>query len=355
MRRIAFMKIGQRIKERRLELGYSVDQLAELLNKNRATVYRYENGNIEHLPHTVLQPIANALHTTIEYLISEHEDTQKSIFSFNLKYQLSENNVPQIEVANKIGVSPQTFNTWVQGIAYPRMDKIQMLADYFGIRKSDLIEERQDTNMTIGERIKLRREELQMTQEELAQKLGYKSRSSINKIELGGNELTQRKIMDIAHALQTTPSYIMGWLGDASTEEPTPKRKGITIPVLGHVAAGIPIEMIEDVIDTEEIPEDMAKHGEYFAFKIKGDSMTPSINNSDVVIVRQQEDAENGDIVIVTVNGNDAVCKRLKKYSDGISLISLNPSYEPMYFNTSEIHDTHVKIIGKVIELRRKF
>ena len=94
MRRIAFMKIGQRIKERRLELGYSVDQLAELLNKNRATVYRYENGNIEHLPHTVLQPIANALHTTIEYLISEHEDTQKSIFSFNLKYQLSENNVP---------------------------------------------------------------------------------------------------------------------------------------------------------------------------------------------------------------------------------------------------------------------
>lgn len=209
--------------------------------------------------------------------------------------------------------------------------------------------------MTIGERIKLRREELQMTQEELAQKLGYKSRSSINKIELGGNELTQRKITDIAHALQTTPSYIMGWLDDVATEEPTPKRKGIAIPVLGHVAAGIPIEMIEDIIDTEEIPEDMARHGEFFALKIKGDSMTPSINNSDVVIVRQQEDAENGDIVIATVNGNDAVCKRLKKYSDGISLISLNPAYEPLYFNTSEIQEAPVKIIGKVIELRRKF
>lgn len=209
--------------------------------------------------------------------------------------------------------------------------------------------------MTIGERIKLRREELQMTQEELAQKLGYKSRSSINKIELGGNELTQRKIMDIAHALQTTPSYIMGWLDDVATEEPAPKRKGVVIPVLGHVAAGIPIEMIEDIIDTEEIPEDMAKHGEFFALKIKGDSMTPSINNSDVVIVRQQEDAENGDIVIATVNGNDAVCKRLKKYSDGLSLISLNPAYEPLYFNTSEIQGTPVKIIGKVVELRRKF
>lgn len=65
--------------------------------------------------------------------------------------------------------------------------------------------------MTIGERIKLRREELGITQEELAQKLGYKSRSSINKIELGGNELTQRKIKAIALALKTTPAYIMGW------------------------------------------------------------------------------------------------------------------------------------------------
>ena len=161
------------------------------------------------------------------------------------------------------------------------------------------------------------------------------------------------KIEEIANALGVSPSYIMGW--EETTEEPAPKRKGVAIPVLGHVAAGIPIEMIEDIIDTEEIPEDMAKHGEFFALKIKGDSMTPSINNSDVVIVRQQEDAENGDIVIATVNGNDAVCKRLKKYSDGLSLISLNPAYEPLYFNTSEIQGTPVKIIGKVVELRRKF
>lgn len=68
--------------------------------------------------------------------------------------------------------------------------------------------------MTIGERIKLRREELGITQEELAQMLGYKSRSSINKIELGGNELTQRKIKAIALALHTTPAYIMGWIDE---------------------------------------------------------------------------------------------------------------------------------------------
>lgn len=65
--------------------------------------------------------------------------------------------------------------------------------------------------MTIGDRIKAQREALNLTQAELAKRLGYKSRSSINKIELGDNELTQKKIKAIAIALQTTPAYIMGW------------------------------------------------------------------------------------------------------------------------------------------------
>lgn len=205
----------------------------------------------------------------------------------------------------------------------------------------------------IVKRIKTRRLELEYSFQDLANKTNM-SKSTLQRYETGAiKNLPLDKLEVLASALQTTPAYLMGW--EDTTEEPTPKRKGIVIPVLGHVAAGIPIEMIEDIIDTEEIPEDMAKHGEYFALKIKGDSMTPSINNSDVVIVRQQEDAENGDIVIATINGNDAVCKRLKKYSDGLSLISLNPAYEPLYFNTSEIQGTPVKIIGKVVELRRKF
>lgn len=205
----------------------------------------------------------------------------------------------------------------------------------------------------IVKRIKKRRLELEYSFQDLANKTNM-SKSTLQRYETGAiKNLPLDKLEVLASALQTTPAYLMGW--EDTTEEPTPKRKGIVIPVLGHVAAGIPIEMIEDIIDTEEIPEDMAKHGEFFALKIKGDSMTPSINNSDVVIVRQQEDAENGDIVIATINGNDAVCKRLKKYSDGLSLISLNPAYEPLYFNTSEIQGTPVKIIGKVVELRRKF
>ena len=83
--------------------------------------------------------------------------------------------------------------------------------------------------------------------------------------------------------------------------------------------------------------------------------MTPNICDGDIVIVRQQNDAENGDVVIATINGDEATCKRLRKYREGIELISNNPSYDPFEFSNEEILNKPVKIIGKVVELRRKF
>ena len=83
--------------------------------------------------------------------------------------------------------------------------------------------------------------------------------------------------------------------------------------------------------------------------------MEPRMYEGDVVIVRKQEDAESGDIVIAMVNGNDATCKRLMKYAGGISLISLNSSkYEPMIFSNDDIIEKPVRILGKVVELRGK-
>lgn len=132
-------------------------------------------------------------------------------------------------------------------------------------------------------------------------------------------------------------------------------KRGVIINVLGRVAAGIPLEAIEDIIDTEEISEEMAKTGEFFGLQINGDSMEPKFSKGDVVIVRKQDDAESGDIVIAMVNGDDATCKRLKKYQEGIALISTNPAYDPMYFSNKEIEEKPVRIIGKVVELRAKF
>lgn len=147
-----------------------------------------------------------------------------------------------------------------------------------------------------------------------------------------------------------TPSY--GEYFPASSRE---SKKGVTINVLGRVAAGIPLEAIEDVIDTEEISSELAKTGEFFGLQIDGDSMEPKFSKGDVVIVRRQSDAESGDIVIALINGDDATCKRLRKYRDGIELISTNPTYKPMFFSNDEIENKPVKIIGKVVELRAKF
>jgi len=135
----------------------------------------------------------------------------------------------------------------------------------------------------------------------------------------------------------------------------THEKNGVTINVLGRVAAGIPINAITEIEDTEEITEELAKSGDFFALRIKGDSMEPKISNGDVVIVRQQDDAETGDIVIAMVNGDDAVCKRLRKYKEGLELISTNPNYAPIYFDDDTIKTKPVRIIGKVVELRAKF
>lgn len=133
-------------------------------------------------------------------------------------------------------------------------------------------------------------------------------------------------------------------------------KRAIQIPVLGNVAAGIPIEAIEDVLDYEEVSEEMARTGDLFALKIKGDSMYPEIKDRDVVIVKRQESADTNDIVIALVNGdNEATCKRLVKYANGIRLMPINPTYEPMYYSNEDIIEKPVRIIGKVVENRRKY
>lgn len=199
--------------------------------------------------------------------------------------------------------------------------------------------------------IKRLREEKGLSQEALAKLTGYTDRSSITKIEKGQVDLQQSKIELFAKALGTTSKELVGWID----KDMSNIKKGITINVLGRVAAGIPIEAMEDIIDTEEITEEMSRTGEFFGLQIHGDSMEPRMCDGDVVIVRQQDDAESGDTVIALINGDDATCKRLRKYKDGIELVSNNPSYSPMFFSNEDIEAKPIKIIGKVVELRGKF
>ena len=201
--------------------------------------------------------------------------------------------------------------------------------------------------------IKRLREEKGMSQDTLAKLTGYTDRSSITKIEKGQVDLQQSKIELFAKALGTTARELVGWENKPLTEK---KKTGVIINVLGSVAAGIPISAVEDIIDEEEVTEDMTRQGNLFGLRIKGHSMEPNICDGDTVIVKEQPDAENGETVVVLINGDEATCKKIYKYEDGsIRLVPNNPAFSPKLYTLDEISTLPVTIVGKVIELRRKF
>ena len=199
-------------------------------------------------------------------------------------------------------------------------------------------------------KLKRRRLELGLTMLDVAKLVGV-SEATISRWESGDIANMRRdKIVKLAMALKVQPGFIMD--DDIISDN---KSSGVKIPVLGTVRAGIPIDAIEEILDYEEISQDMAAQGDYFALKIKGDSMEPRITQDDVVIVRKQSDVDTGDIAIVLVNGDEATVKKIRKQQDGISLIPTNAKYDIMFYTNSEIESKPVNIIGKVVELRAKF
>lgn len=186
----------------------------------------------------------------------------------------------------------------------------------------------------------------QLTQEELGQLVGLK-KAAIYKYENGLLSNPKRSLIEkLAKIFNVSPAYLLGI--------DSPRVKGIRIPILGRVVAGVPLEAIEDIEGYEEITPEMAAKGEYFALRVRGKSMEPFMLEDDIVIVRKQETADSGDIVIVLVNGDEATVKEIKIHEDGLMLIGKNVAvYSPHFYNQKQIEDLPVKIIGKVVEVRR--
>ena len=200
----------------------------------------------------------------------------------------------------------------------------------------------------VGQRIFEARKRRKISRKEIADFLQVHE-TTIKRYEDGNTKkLPTDRLEKIAKYLNTSIEYLMGW-------EEEQKPQGVKIPVLGTVPAGIPISAVEDILDYEEIPKSWENQGEFFGLKIKGDSMLPILTNGDVVIVRKQSTADNGDTVIAMVNGYDATCKRYERSNNGIMLIPNNSSYTPTFYTNEEIESLPVTIIGKVVELRRKF
>lgn len=184
-----------------------------------------------------------------------------------------------------------------------------------------------------------------LSQAQLAKRLGL-SASTISMYEVGKRQPDFEKEELIADFFNVDLNTLRG--KDVEAES-----KCRRIPVYGRVAAGIPIEAVENIMDYEEIP--ISWKGEYAALKVKGDSMAPRILEGDVIIVHLQDDAESGDIVVALINGQDATVKRLIKYANGIMLQALNPAYEPINFTSENMEEIPVTIWGKVVENRQKF
>ena len=160
-------------------------------------------------------------------------------------------------------------------------DKIEMLANYFNIKKSDLIENREKTDK----------------------------------------------------------------LGNLVVE----------VPLLGIVKAGYDYLAEENWKGTIDVDKKLAEGNELFALEVKGDSMSPVLIENDIVIVKKQNDFENGDIVVAIINGDEATIKKGKKSDAGILLQPFNQNYEPLLFTYDEMETIPVRIIGIVKQLKREF
>ena len=184
---------------------------------------------------------------------------------------------------------------------------------------------------------------------QLEKELGY-GNGSIAK----ARTIKSDRVVELSEYFGVSTDYILKG-GENTLQRVELDSDTVKIKVLGRVAAGVPIEAVEEIIGEEKISRKMANSGEYFGLRISGDSMEPTIHHGSIVIVRQQDDVENGEIAIVVVNGNDATCKRIEKFDNGIMLVPINTEYEEKFYSNEEIESLPVKIVGKVVQARTNF
>ena len=150
------------------------------------------------------------------------------------------------------------------------------------------------------------------------------------------------KVAKIAKALSVSVDYLLGKDDPLAADPP----KTHEVPVLGKVAAGVPISAQEDIIGT------IWTDKECFALKIKGNSMSPRIMDGDIVLVKKQESAEDGDLVIAEIDG-EATCKVLKRSHGSVMLVPFNAAFAPFVYTGQEAED--LRILGKVVESRHEW
>ena len=210
---------------------------------------------------------------------------------------------------------------------------------------------------------KLRSSGVSPSYEEMKQSLNLKSKSGIHRLISALEERGFiRRLPHKARALEViklpetasandiynsfSPSVIKGGL-----DEDKKNNDGKEIPVLGKIAAGTPVEAIQNEISRIPIPSNLEKNGEYFGLKIQGDSMIDAgINEGDTVIVKKTDTADNGKIVVALIDDHEAMLKRIRRKGKTVALESANKNYETKIFGPDR-----VKVQGILVSLYRNF
>lgn len=164
-------------------------------------------------------------------------------------------------------------------------------------------------------------------------------------------------IVKLASFFNVSPAWLAGLSNEKYQNNKTEKLGNpvVEIPLLGTVKAGYNYLAQENWIGTVDVDKKLADSGELFALKIKEDSMSPVLIEDDIVIIKKQDDFENGDFVVAIINGDEATIKKGRKSENSILLQPLNTSYEPLIFTYDEIKSIPVTIVGIVKQLKREF
>jgi len=202
--------------------------------------------------------------------------------------------------------------------------------------------------------------------EEMKSALDLKSKSGIHRLILAleergflkrlahkarALEVIKDSISSVKISNQQKKNVVLGNFNTNNHEEINSSQKFSTLPMLGKIAAGTPIEAIQDDNDMVDVPKEMLSVGESYALTVEGDSMiNEGIHNGDTVIIKKTNLAENGDIVVALIDDHEATLKRLRKKGQSIALESANPLYE-----TKILSAHRVKIQGKLVGLLRKY
>ena len=196
-----------------------------------------------------------------------------------------------------------------------------------------------------GSRVRLRREELGLSQEQLAQRMGYRSKSSITKLEKGVNDIPQSKVEEFAAALETTPAWLMGLENTAFVPpgfEPLPEM--VRVPLVGSIACGSPITAEQNIECYIGVPA--AWHAD-FALTCHGSSMAPTICDGDIVCIRCQPEVEQGEIAAVRI-GDEATLKHFHRQGDTVMLLADNAAVcPPMIYAGPQLNE--IQIEGRAV------